>query len=464
MKHTIQQDEIQRQQYAVFSDIPTLHLVAACKIENGIICLEETEKKRLAALFLAQQPTIGFFIPASGSGSRMFEFLYSFLDAPTEENRSQVERFMQAITEFAFYNLLPKEMQSAENLPVEELVSYLLDSDKLSFGKLPKGLVPFHRHGPFILNPFQEHIIQGSLLNVENASFHFTIQSEFEANIRKSISPLENLMGTYFSVSFSEQSPATNSIAFNETKEVVRDKNGDVVTRPAGHGALLANLNAREEEVIFIKNIDNVQHFQNAALTQETWAVLGGLLLDFRESAKEVYASPSLDKLKALSAKFQLYSDSELAACKDDSDILELVNRPARVCGMVRNEGQPGGGPFWVSQNGIVSKQIVEKAQISGNKSDAALMVQSTHFNPVMMAISPYSLAGNKLDFMAFNDPSAYFIVHKKQFGQPIRFMEAPGLWNGGMANWNTLFVEIPSETFSPVKTVLDLLKHAHKA
>lgn len=466
MTNLFSNEQIEEQRQQVFSENPSVDLISPCKIGEGILRLTQEEKDHLISLYTVKNVPISFFIPASGSGSRMFEFLYAFLEEPNDENRSKVERFLNAISDFAFFKQFPKEMQRSikeQSIELDQIVSFLLNAEGLGFGHLPKGLIPFHSSSPFILNPFQEQILQGAQLENDEYSFHFTVQSTFENEIKNGIKHVEGLTGESYNVTFSEQARSSNSIAFIENGEPYKDENGDLVTRPAGHGALLPHLDQIHSEVIFIKNIDNVQHYNNSGKTLLTWKVLGGLLLEFKTKAAELYANPSIDGLKSLNFKYQVYSDSEIAACSTTKDIKELLDRPTRVCGMVKNEGQPGGGPFWINENGVVSKQIVEKAQISMKGDQYKLMVQSTHFNPVMIAASTISLEGKSFDLEKFKDDSKYFIVRKKQHGQPIRYMELPGLWNGSMAHWNTIFVEIPSSTFTPVKTVLDLLDDAHK-
>lgn len=466
MTHQFTEQEINTQKEKVFRDNPALELIAPCKIGEGILRFNNPEKEQFIKLYSTTNAPISFFIPASGSGSRMFQFLYEFLEDPNDENRSKVERFLNSIQHFAFFKLFPLEMQKGilnQSIDFEKIVEYILDDDGLGFGNLPKGLIPFHSNKPFILNPFQEQILQGKQLENNDFTFHFTIQSQFENQIKTSIRNIEGLTGAKFNVEFNEQALNTNSIAFTEDKIIAKSETGEVISRPAGHGALLSHLNKLEEEIVFIKNIDNIQHFKNAKLSIETWKLLGGILLDFKKAAKELTVKPSFEKLLDLNKRFELFSDSQIKSMTSDESIVKILNRPIRVCGMVKNEGQPGGGPFWVKDNGVVSKQIVEKAQISMRSDQYRLMVQSTHFNPVMIAASALSLDGEKLDLVDFKDDSKYFIVNKRHHGQKIRFLELPGLWNGCMANWNTIFVEIPSETFSPVKTVLDLLEEAHK-
>jgi len=467
MKHIFSDQIIIEQKQKVFDENPAEELVSPCKVGEGVLRLTEEEKSYFEQIYTEQNASIGFFIPASGSGSRMFQFLYEFLEDPNDENRSQVEQFLNSISDFAFFKLIPKNIRKSiqqQTISLEEIVSYLLQQDGLGFGIKPKGLIPFHLNDPFILNPFQEHVLQGAQLENDDFSFHFTVQAIFEKEIQNSISQVEGLMGEKYAISFSEQSIQTNSIAFTEEKIPFLGSDQEIVSRPAGHGALLSHLNNLKEELIFIKNIDNVQHLKNVGDTLKTWKLIGGLLLDFKTEIKRIYANPTLEGLQELNRKFQVFSTQQIDSCDSNEAIRKLLDRPTRVCGMVKNVGQPGGGPFWVNTNGVISKQIVEKAQISMHPDQYRLMVQSTHFNPVLVATSAYSVNGEKFDFEAFKDPSKYFVVRKKHHGKPIRFLELPGLWNGGMYNWNTLFVEIPTSTFTPVKTVLDLLGNAHKA
>lgn len=466
MKHTFTKDEIQQQKQKVFGEKPSLELVNPCRIGEGILLLSDEEKEDFANYYNLKNVPICFFIPSSGSGSRMFQFLHEFLEEPNDENRSKVELFINSIEEFAFYNQISKELQGSikdKSLDIEQFAQYLLNIEGLGFCDKPKGLIPFHSRESILLNPFQEQILQGAKLENLNYDFHFTINSSFEKEIEDCIHHLTDHTDTQYNFTFSEQSIASNSIAFNDDGEIVLDEKNEFVTRPSGHGALLNNLNTIDKDLIFIKNIDNVQHINNSSETVFTWKILGGLLLEFKSEAKDLFHSPSKGGLEKLNSKYQLYSESEINACQSEEEIKNLLNRPCRVCGMVKNIGQAGGGPFWVKENGVVTKQIVEKAQISMDAEQCKLMVQSSHFNPVMIAASVISMDGNKFDLTKHKDDSKYFIVHKKQNGQAIRYIEQPGLWNGSMANWNTLFIEIPSETFSPVKTILDLLDKSHK-
>jgi hypothetical protein len=465
--NTATEDRIEQQRKLVFANNPTLNIVAPCTIGNGILRLSENEIKRFEEFFKNEEKKISLFIPASGSGSRMFEFLYDFLDEPNENNRAQVERFLNKIQSFAFFRQLPANKQQeilSFQISLREIVSYLLNKEGMGFGELPKGLIPFHILEPFILNPFQEHIIQGSRLYSKETSFHFTIQSQFKDKFNLIVEQLQGLIGNEFNVTYSEQNKDTDSFAFEEDGSLALHKDGSILRRPAGHGALLENLQAIKSELVFVKNIDNVQHFSKSANSQQLWNALGGLLVTIKKELSALRLVPSTDKLKNLNQQFDLFSETEIDLIQSEQEIQDLVNRPIRVCGMVRNEGQPGGGPFMVEENGVIRKQIVEKAQISSDAEQVNQMVKSTHFNPVMMVLSYQKDDGSNYKLTDFSDQSKYFIVHKKQQGKNIRFMELPGLWNGSMANWITIFVEIPNETFSPVKTVLDLLNPAHNS
>lgn len=458
---------IELQKSKVFGEHPEVVLVAPCKFGEGILKIDKTNQLGYIHRFDVAKVSTCFFVPASGSGSRMFQFLYDFLEQPSEDNRSNVERFLNNITDFAFFQQIPleirKKIESFE-LDLDEVVSYLLKSHGMGYGDLPKGLIPFHKLDPFILTPFQEQVLQGVRVKNENVSFHFTIQSVFEDVIKNGINQAQSLTGQNYNVSFSVQDKGTNAIAYNSEKEPFIKEDGNVLDRPAGHGALLENLNKIESDFIFIKNIDNIQPFNKSDKAIATWKFLGGLLLSFKEDAQKVYDNPSIEAFRTLNDKYQIVSTKEIDENLTTDKIKLILNRPARVCGMVRNEGQPGGGPFWVKDENGVSKQIVEKAQITMKGEQYRLMVQSTHFNPVMIVASTKDFNGDKFDLTKFRDDSKYFIVKKKFKGQDIQFMELPGLWNGSMAYWNSLFVEVPSQTFTPVKTVLDLLDRSHSA
>lgn len=445
-------------------DPPEVNLLAPCKIGEGIIQVSPDMAAQLRQDFVSSAEKKAFFIPASGSGSRMFEFLFRFVKHPTQENRGEVERFLNHVQDFAFFHQFPANVQQqllSGEMSLDGFVAYILNNDGKGLAHLPKGLIPFHRQGPFILNPFHEHILQGLEITGNTGTFHFTIRKAFEDMISQRLEEMKGMTGKSVDVVFSEQNCETDSFAFDENDELMLDEEGEAVRRPAGHGALIENLNAVDADVIFIKNIDNVQHYNLSGTAIGTQQALGGLLLAAQTEIFGLVRNFNRDHLKDLNSRYQLFHPEELN--KPDEELLALLKRPIRVCGMVRNEGQPGGGPFWIKENGGIRKQIVEKAQISSTGDQFRLMVQSTHFNPVMLVCSTVLHNGQKVDFPAYVDDSKYFVVHKNHEGHDIRFVELPGLWNGSMANWNSIFVEIPSETFSPVKNILDLLEPAHR-
>ena len=455
---------IEEQYFRITHAQPEVHLNAPCKLGEGIVALPQEEAARLRELFLHSPQSKAFFIPASGSGSRMFEFLFNFIDNPTEENRGQVERFLNHVEDFAFFHQFPIEVQrqlTGRTMDIDAFVAYILNDNGMGLAHLPKGLIAFHKHGPFLLNPFHEHILQGLAVCNNECSFHFTIRKTFRSLIEKRLEHMEGMTGKKLDIAFSVQNPETDAYSFTADGEVALCENGEPLKRPAGHGALLENLNSVDADMIFIKNIDNVQHLNHAGEAIETQQLLGGLLLKVQQDIEQVLQQPSFQQIKELNNQYQLFHEEELQKPLDD--LIALLKRPLRVCGMVRNEGQPGGGPFWIHENNGISKQIIEKAQISMSADQYRLMIQSTHFNPVMMVCSGKLLSGEKVDFLQYRDNEKYFIVNKNYRGKEIRFTELPGLWNGSMAYWNSVFVEIPSTTFSPVKTVLDLLEAAHQ-
>lgn len=464
MQQIPDEKEIQRQQTLVFGPEPTIRLIKPCKVNEGILRLDPEMQKSYIQLFDKQHQRVSFFIPASGSGSRMIEFLHEFINSHEKEIEGKIELFMNSLENFAFFKQLPEEFKQkirSEEIDLDDLIRFLIEEHGLNLGNSPKGLIPFHKAGPFVLTPLQEHLIQGTSITKGEANFHFTVQKKFEHDFHKIIQSTAALTGNQYSVSFSEQSIDSNAIAFSPDGKPAKNASGEFITRPSGHGALLPILNEVNEELILIKNIDNIQHLSKSSPGTQIWKLLSGILIAFRKDALDLFENPSANELFELNEKYQLFDQTELNNLSTDS-IRSLIDRPIRVCGMVKNEGQPGGGPFWIEKNGKISKQIVEKAQISSDQEQRSILLRSTHFNPVMIACCPYSLSGKKFDLMKFRDEDAFFVVNKTSDGQPIRYIEQPGLWNGSMAYWNTIFVEIPSNVFSPVKTILDLLHPLH--
>jgi hypothetical protein len=469
------EEKIANQKQKIEKGNPKIVLSHPCRVGNGIITLSEEEMKKSMQFYedVSAELSTYFFIPSSGSGSRMFGSLFDFLQnsPPTEETIEFIEHLLNSVQEFAFYNKLSHQVKSkliSGEIELNQFIELLIGEEGFNFGHLPKGLIPFHKYGHFILNPFQEHILQGTQIAGDKANFHFTINHRFEDKIRHSIKILREITGFDFSFEFSHQNPDTDSIAFDKDLKPVRNEKGEIKMRPAGHGALLHNLNQIHADIIFIRNIDNVQHHDYTHHSVKTRKYLAGIVLKFKQQAHAILKKIDAGKYDpvdfiALNKEYDLQVDQTLF--DHPEEIHAILNRPIRACGMVKNEGQPGGGPFWVKQpSGALSKQIVEKSQISNKSDQLGILIKSTHFNPVEIVCAPIDYKNNKFNLDQFMDDNQYFIVNKTDKGQEVRFIEKPGLWNGGMAHWTTLFYQIDSACFSPVKTVLDLLKPLHNA
>jgi hypothetical protein len=271
--------------------------------------------------------------------------------------------------------------------------------------------------------------------------------------------PSEQLADLHFS--HSNQKKETDAFCFTADQELFVE-DGNPVRRPAGHGALLGNLNDLDNDLVLIKNIDNVQHLQKSEIGNRYWKVMIGVLNAFKADLRELKSDFSESGLKELNNKYQFLSEQEVEIILQQG-IDSICNRPTRVCGMVKNEGKPGGGPFWVDHNGLISKQIIEKIQISDAEDQQSIVETSTHFNPVYIALSKSNVNGERLDLEEYVDHSLNLVVKKDHKGTSITYRELPGLWNGSMGDWNTIFVEVPVEVFSPVKSVVDLFSEAHR-
>jgi hypothetical protein len=452
------------QKKAILNGVPSLDVIRPCRLGDGIIQLENDEELAFTQRFDLLTKQLSFFIPASGSGSRMFQFLYDYLNQTSELNQAQTEQFIRRISSFSFYKCFPIEVkEKIENFTwtIEDLISFVLSEEGLNYGLYPKGLIPFHSLGPFILNPFQEQLIQGSQLMNQAINFHFTIQSNFQLHFESAIESLSEMTGDKYLVTYSEQDASTDSFAFYPDGSLALSVEGEAIRRPAGHGTLLTNLAKIESDYVLVKNIDNLQHFSQSEACTVQWKILVGMLDFLKDAFSKLVEQPSLLEFEKLNQRFQFLPSNEL---KNEAELCAFLRRPLRVCGMVKNEGQPGGGPFFVQKNGAIRKQIVEKAQLAKTDKVNTLLMQSTHFNPVMMVLDFKDFQGEKYDLAKFSESDSFLVVEKNHLGKTIQFIEQPGLWNGGMAHWNTVFIEIPNEVFTPVKTVLDLLQPAHQS
>jgi hypothetical protein len=453
------QEAIDKQRNRLFSSLASPNIVEACTVGHGILKYAPAEIKKFQEEFVVSNGSISFFIPASGVGSRMFDFLQQFLGSMGHEQGDEVRLFLSKIESFAFYHEVNEEWRHLLMDPSVDLLAlcdYLLGPQGLNFSGTPKALFPFHRMHEKNASPLESHLRQGKTALKPIDSFHFTVQEEHLSQLSMARGTLLNSLP--FNIDFSTQAMETDSYVFDEFMQPLSNQTGSFVRRPAGHGAILSNLNGLTSDLIFIKNIDNIQCPVQDEHVNQTWGLLGGVLVSLRAKLLKAYSEKNMPEIMRICIDFQLLDES--VGEMPWEYISTMLQRPFRICGMVKNEGMPGGGPFWVSHEGIKTKQIIEKSQI--DSIHLAKLTESSHFNPVMMAISPYDLMGNKLDLTEFVREDLSMAVKKNHLGKTVYYLEKPGLWNGSMYHWNTVFVEIPSNVFSPVKNVMDLLNPSH--
>jgi len=453
------QEAIDKQRNRLFSSLASPNIVEACTVGHGILKYAPAEIKKFQEVFVESNGSISFFIPASGVGSRMFDFLQQFLGSMGHEQGDEVRLFLSKIESFAFYHEVNEEWRHLLMDPSVDLLAlcdYLLGPQGLNFSGTPKALFPFHRMHEKNASPLKSHLRQGKTALKPIESFHFTVQEEHLSQLSMARGTLLNSFP--FNIDFSTQAVETDSYVFDEFMQPLSNQTGSFVRRPAGHGAILSNLNGLASDLVFIKNIDNIQCPVQDEHVNQTWGLLGGVLVSLRAKLLNAYSEKNMPEIMRICSDFQLLDES--AGVTSWEYISTMLQRPFRVCGMVKNEGMPGGGPFWVSHEGIKTKQIIEKSQI--DSIHLAKLTESSHFNPVMMAISPYDLMGNKLDLTEYVREDLSMAVKKNHLGKTVYYLEKPGLWNGSMYYWNTVFVEIPSNVFSPVKNVMDLLNPSH--
>ncbi|WP_019037623.1 DUF4301 family protein [Psychroflexus tropicus] len=477
---------------------PTLEVVRPATVGDGILQLSAEEEDNLYRLYSDSDLVPVKFVPASGAASRMFRLLHQFMDEFPKSGESlhsflEKEDFQslaplfESVDQLPFFEDLKLSIEGkgvdlnnlSEGDTALQLTKQMLSKNGFQMADLPKGLIPFHKYDDGKLTAFEEHFYEAAkYIEKDNvAKLHFTISedhlSKFENKLKDVLPDIENNTGVRFEVEFSFQHPSTDTVCLNAKDELFRDQNDVILFRPAGHGALIQNLNALKEDLVFIKNIDNVAHRdsedEQRKPTHKYKAILAGLLLQLQEKAFDYLNRLESDDLSdAFLEEVKAFLRNQLnihVQFKDKQEIIHYLNRPIRVCGMVINEGAPGGGPFWIkNEDDSISLQIVEKSQIDLKQEDQKEKMQaSTHFNPVDIVCSLRDYKGKTFDLQDFVDQNKGFIAHKFVGGEPIKALELPGLWNGGMAFWNTVFVEVPVHTFNPVKTVMDLLKPGHQ-
>lgn len=442
---------------------PFLPIDRAAVVGDGITRLTAEQAANYAAKYDGTAAQTLKFVPASGAATRMFKELFEYVQQGKES--SAIDKVMSDIEKFAFYpDLIELGIDTKD--PKATISAIILQG--LWYGKQPKGLLKFHKYEDGNRTALEEHLVEGAkyaAIQGKPIRIHFTVSPEhqdgFEKRVAEKIDYYQKKFGVTYEINYSAQKAGTDTIAVNPDNTPFREEDGSLLFRPAGHGALLDNLNDLQADVIFIKTVDNVvpDHLKTdtilykkalAAIALELQAQIFQYIrqIDIKTADKEAVAKFIEEKLG-----YKLTTGS---------DLREILNRPLRVCGMVKNEGEPGGGPFWVkSVDGSQSLQIAESSQISPDQKP--LMKEATHFNPVDLVCAVMDYEGHKFDLSRFVDPQTGFISEKSKDGRALRAQELPGLWNGAMANWNTVFVEVPISTFAPVKTVVDLLRREHQ-
>lgn len=473
---------------------PYMAISRPATVGDGILAISKEEATKYNSAFelsLQNGLTMTKFVPASGAATRMFKSLYDFINQKGSthiQHNKESLKFIEHIDKFPFFSEL-KELSKIQISQARqkvdkalELTEFLLTSKGMNYGNLPKGVLKFHLANGQARTPVTEHLLEGILYEKDKnnlVKIHFTVSHEHEAFFRKIVETdgpeLEKKFGVQFNVTFSNQKPSTDTIAVNPDNTPFRTHEGHLLFRPAGHGALIENLNDIQSDIIFIKNIDNVVPPHLVSDTVLYKKLTAGVLCTIRNEVFDMLHS--LPKLNDEDVKKVIDRWRQNAILPVPKSILQLqgsqlkqalftfLNRPIRVCGMVRNEGEPGGGPFWVKEkDGSESLQIVESSQIDLRDPIYKTIVdRSTHFNPVDLVCSVKDYQGKKFELHQYIDPDTGFISEKSLNGKPLKALELPGLWNGAMAKWLTVFVEVPLSTFNPVKTVNDLLRPQHQ-
>ncbi len=495
-RHGLTPEQVGRQVDIFRKGAPYARLARPCAVGDGIARLDASRVETLIDRFEVAQRKgrARKMTPASGAASRMFKALFAALDdldaGRSAEENSAFRKFLEGLDRFAFYGELERRL-AERGLAIERqrapdaaapILEALLSSDGLNYGALPKGLLAFHRYGAGARTPLEEHFVEALAYTADAdgvARVHFTVSPEHMDAFREREYLTRGLYegdGQKLDISYSVQKPSTDTIAVDLDNRPFRDEAGRMVFRPAGHGALIENLNDLRGDLVFVKNVDNVTPDRLKAETIRWKKALGGLLLETQDRAfaylKQLdgggFDSALCDELVVFAAdSLGVRPTPDPATLPLDEAkrlFYDLLNRPIRVCGMVVNEGEPGGGPFWAKTADGETLQIVESSQIDqGDPTQREILAGSTHFNPVDLVCGVRDFNGEPFDLKAFIDRDAYFIAEKSKDGRPLKALERPGLWNGAMARWNTLFVEIPAITFNPVKTVNDLLRDAHQ-
>jgi len=494
--HGLTVSQIERQLQLFEEGIPFTNIITAATQNNGIEVLNTFEKEKLIALYEKEKETLAIvkFVPASGAATRMFQSLHLFLEEfnPEEDSLNtylkiptseDLKTFIKGLSHFPFLKILRKKIQQlypdykfyTKEKRTYLLIKTLLEKDGLNYSNLPKGLLYFHKYAKNIATAFEEQLLESAYYaSVKNQCFlHFTFSKNHVEGFKKEFDRVQNKLERKtkckFHIAYSFQKEATDTISVTPKNALFKDQDNNLHFRPSGHGALIENLNEIDADIIFIKNIDNVvveSAMENLAKYKK---ILAGKLLQLQHKIfkylrlldKPQISQEILKEIKGfLMAELNIKNPPSLK-----EEINHVLNKPIRICGMVKNTGDPGGGPFWVKDTKEnITLQIVEMSQIdTSNEHQKNLLQEATHFNPVDLVCGVRNYKGEKFDLKMYVNPNSGFISTKSFQGKPIKALELPGLWNGAMAGWNTIFVEVPLHTFNPVKTVNDLLKESHQ-
>ncbi len=491
----ITEEQINMQLEEFKTGFPFLKIESAAGIGQGIIRLDEEDRNNYVDLWNAYKKEghkIVKFVPASGAASRMFKDMFAFLDADYDVPTTNFEKhFFDNIEKFAFYDELNAKCVEKNGKDIKALISEnnykavvanMLKAEGLNYGQLPKGMLLFHQYEEGPRTPMEEHLVEGALYAASNgeANVHFTVSHEhiefFEQKVKDKVDSFAKKYDINYNISFSEQKPSTDTVAANPDNTLFRNEDGSMLFRPGGHGALIQNLNDIDADVIFIKNIDNVVPDRIKADTVEYKQVIAGVLIDLQKKAFDylkvldsgVYNHHKLEEIIHFVQQDLCCRKADIKELEDAELVIYLrnkLNRPMRVCGVVKNVGEPGGGPFLTyNQDGTVSLQILESSQIDkSNEEYMKMFTEGTHFNPVDLVCAVKDYKGVAFDLPKYVDKTTGFISSKSKNGKELKALELPGLWNGAMSDWNTVFVEVPLSTFNPVKTVNDLLREQHQ-
>lgn len=487
-------DVLEEQLHRFETGFPWLKIESAATPGNGISILTpamEAGAVKIWEEFLSKGGNVLKMVPASGAASRMFKEVFAFVNGKNDKPNDFMMSFFDNIEKFAFFNRLnliciQLYAKGVLNLIKEkhykDVALALIDPAGLNYGQLPKALLEFHKILGDTRSALSEHLAEGAqyaLGNDDTVKVHFTVSENhlplMQMKVEEVAPSIAKKFGVNFDISYSVQKPSTDTVAVTMKNQPYRE-NGQLFFRPGGHGALIENLNDLTADIIFIKNIDNVVPDSHRDITNHYKKVIGGTLVAVKQRADEFCklikeGNPTDEQLEDMLH----FLRNVLCITHDKADemdqtqkadyIYSKLNRPFRVAGMVRNEGEPGGGPYLVyNPDGTVSPQILESTQINEkDKKTAEMMKKATHFNPVDLVVATHNWKGEKFNLPDFVDKATGFISEKSREGVEIKALELPGLWNGAMSDWNTIFVEVPIETFNPVKTINDLLRDAHQ-